>query len=214
MSLQTLYQRVHGAAEHQQVYVMPSASSASDRNSDADVSSQVGRCLGYISSFSAAQHSPALPSFLLYGAMYCCIKHKIIGSLQCGAIQDGQAHSCRGMSEATAQSPSAYDRLAKLEAMVTGNTSPSSPDSHLRRCQQEYESVAAELSHGRDLCEEAAGTSGAASSSIIAPKWSIAASAATSRDSQVCASGSCFSHIRVHAQHMLLGQGTIAACIV
>jgi hypothetical protein len=95
------------------------------------------------------------------------------------------------MSEATAQSPSAYDRLATLEAMVTDNTSPTSPDSHLRRCQQEYESVA-ELSHGHDLCEEAAGTSGGASNSTIAPKWSIAASAATGRDSQVCASGSCF----------------------
>lgn len=92
------------------------------------------------------------------------IKLGTTGSLQCGAIQDGQADSCRGMSEATAQSPSAYcayNMLATLEAMVTDNTSPSSPDSHLRRCQQEYESVAAELSHGRDLCEEAAGTSGA-----------------------------------------------------
>lgn len=128
------------------------------------------------------------------------IKLGTTGSLQCGAIQDGQADSCRGMSEATAQSPSAYcayNMLATLEAMVTDNTSPSSPDSHLR--QQEYESVAAELSHGRDLCEEAAGTSGAASSSTISPKWSIAASAATIRDSQVCASGSCFSHIHVHA---------------
>jgi len=89
-------------------------------------------------------------------------------------------HSCRGMSEATAQSPSAYcayNMLATLEAMVTDNTSPTSPDSHLRRCQQEYESVAAELSHGHDLCEEAAGTSGGASNSTIAPKWSIAASA-------------------------------------
>ena len=146
--------------------------------------------------------------------MYCCIKFEMIGSSQCGAIQDGQADSCRAMSEATAQSGSAYDRLATLEAMVTDNTSPSSPDSHLRRCQQEYASVAAELSHGHDLCEEAAGTSGAASSSSIAPKWSIAASAAPSRDSQVCVSGSCFSHIPVRAQHILLGQSTIAACIV
>jgi len=118
------------------------------------------------------------------------------------------------MSEATAQSGSTYDRLATLEAMVIDNTSPSSPDSHLRRCQQEYESVAAELSHGHDLCEEAAGTSGGASSSTIAPKWSIAASAATGRDSQVCASSSCFSHTLVHVQHILHGPGTIAACVI
>ena len=147
---------------------------------------------------------PALPSFLLPGAMQC-IKLGTTCSLQCGAIQDGQADSCRAMSEATAQSPSAYDRLATMEAMVADNTSPSSPDSHLRRCQQEYESVAAELSHGPDLCEEAAGTSDAASNSTIASKWSIAASAATGRDSQVCAFRSCFSHIPVHAQHTLLG---------
>ncbi|KAL0056015.1 hypothetical protein WJX82_006718 [Trebouxia sp. C0006] len=132
---QAMCQRVHGAAEHQQVYVRPSAASTSDHHSDV-------------------------------------------------SSQDGQADSCRAMSEATAQSGSTYDRLATLEAMVIDNSSPSSPDSHLRRCQQEYESVAAELSHGHDLCEEAAGTSGGPSSSTIAPKWSIAASAATGRDSQ------------------------------
>ncbi len=139
---------------------------------------------------------------------------QMTGSIQCGAIQDGQADSCRAMSEATAQSGSAYDRLATLETLVTDNTSPSSPDSHLRRCQQEYESVAAELSHGHDSCEEPAGMSGGASSSTIAPKWSIAASAATGRGSQVCASGSFFFHIPVHAQHILLVKGTVAACIV
>ena len=98
--------------------------------------------------------------------------------------------------------------------MVTDNTSTSSPDSHLRKCQQEYKSVAAELSHGRDLCEEAAGTSGGVSNSTIAPKWNIAATAATGRDSQVCASDSCFSDILVHVQHILHGPGTIAACVI
>ena len=59
VSMQAMYQRVHGAAEHQQVYVMPSGSGVSDQNSD--VSSQVGRRLG----FSAAQRRvcmPAIPS--------------------------------------------------------------------------------------------------------------------------------------------------------
>ena len=152
MSVQAMCQRVHGAAEHQQVYVRPSASSMSDHHSD--LSSQVGRCLG----FSAAQHCicmPAIPSQFakqrsargcpLRHLPFCylaqCIAASNSNDLQYGAIQDGQADSCRGVSEATAQSPSAYDRLATLEAMVADNSpdsSPSSPDSHLRRCQQEY----------------------------------------------------------------------------
>jgi len=109
-------------------------------------------------------------------------------------LQERQSDSCESMSEATSQSSSSCDRLATLQAMGTDSSPPSSPDSHLHRCQQHYNSAAAEMSPMRDCCEETASMSDAASSSTIAPMSGIAASRAIVSDSQVCASDACFVH--------------------
>ena len=103
-------------------------------------------------------------------------------------LQERQSASCESMSEATSQSPTSCDSLATLQAMGTDSSPPSSPDSHLHKSQQEYNSAAAEMSPLRDHCEEAASMSDAASSSTTAASDGIAS------NSQVCASDAYVVH--------------------
>ena len=129
---------------------------------------------------------------------FCHLTHfdasKVLTAYHLLLLQERQSDSCESMSEATSLPSSSCDSLATLQAMDTDSSPPSLPDSHLHRCQQEYNSAAAEMSPMRHCCEEAASMSKAASMSDAASSSITAASDGIASDSQVCASDACFVH--------------------